>query len=244
MGRPFRFFSTNSAHAPPTILNRINAFMIRTPLFTGVAVATVKTGLADVLMQTSMGTPPFDDDYDWRRTALFVMFGFGYMGIANYMLYYKGFTKLFPYLTEMSRHPFSIKLRDNRFLKQLFAANLVDNFVINPIIYWPIFYSFKEICFAEAGDHRSISQMLSDVAASYKNTWINDNLSMAYFWIPANLLIYAVPIHLRLPMNHCISAAWSFILSCFWGAKVEEKGAIGVALSGDAVDASTLDANK
>ena len=45
MGRPFRFFSTNSAHAPPTILNRINAFMIRTPLFTGVAVATVKTGL-------------------------------------------------------------------------------------------------------------------------------------------------------------------------------------------------------
>ena len=31
------------------------------------------------------------------------MFGFGYMGIANYMFYYKGFTKLFPYLTEMSR---------------------------------------------------------------------------------------------------------------------------------------------
>lgn len=43
-------------------------------------------------------------------------------------------------------------MRDPRFLKQLFAANIVDNAIINPIIYWPVFYSFKEICFADDSD--------------------------------------------------------------------------------------------
>jgi len=231
---------TTTVPAAPTLFSKANAFMIRTPLFTGVAFATVKTGLADVLMQLTTGV---GDDYDWRRTGLFVVFGFGYMGLANYAFYYKGFTRLFPYLTEMSRQPFSIKLRDNRFLRQLFAANVVDNLVINPIIYWPIFYSFKEICFSDATDTRTITEMLTHVAGSYQNTWLNDNLSMAYFWVPANFLIYAVPIHLRLPLNHVISAAWSFILSYAWGAKVDEKEATGIALSGD-VGASARDVDK
>jgi len=227
-------FCSNAAAAPaPTAMNRINAFMIRTPLFTGVAVATIKTALADVLMQLTTGKSIFSEEYDWNRTGLFVLFGFGYMGIANYIFYYKGFTKLFPYLTEMTKQPFSIKMRDPRFLKQLFAANIVDNAIINPIIYWPVFYSFKEICFADDSDTRTVSEMISDVAERYKGTWMNDNMSMAYFWVPANLLIYAVPIHLRLPLNHAISAAWSFILSYAWGAKTTESEAVSIALSGD-----------
>ena len=63
-------------------------------------------------------------------------------------------------------------------------------------------------------------QMLGDVAVRYKSSFITDNFAMAFFWVPANFVIYAVPIHLRLPLNHVISAAWSFILSCCWGAKM------------------------
>ena len=36
-----------------------------------------------------------------------------------------------------------------------------------------------------------------------------------FFWVPANLLIFSVPIHLRLPVNHVVSLAWCCILS-FW----------------------------
>lgn len=66
----------------------------------------------------------------------------------------------------------------------------------------------------------SSGQMLGDVAVRYKSSFITDNFAMAFFWVPANFVIYAVPIHLRLPLNHVISAAWSFILSCCWGAKM------------------------
>ena len=56
-----RWLSGGTAPAPapaPSVIQKINAFMRRTPLFSGVAVATFKTGLADVLMQVPVTTNP------------------------------------------------------------------------------------------------------------------------------------------------------------------------------------------
>jgi len=206
----------------------LNTFMKRSPFAAGVLVATIKTGFADVATQLLTLDNPLTD-YDYRRTGLFVLFGFFYMGIANHLFYYEGFTRLFPYMTKMtSTASFQQKIRDPRFMKEITIMNLLDNFAINPIFYWPIFYNFKALCFttsksADDNKHRSNSEIISSVFTNYRSTFINDNFSMAFFWIPANYFIYSIPIHLRLPANHVISFTWSFILSYVWGGSGNNK---------------------
>ena len=47
---------------------------------------------------------------------------------------------------------------------------------------------------------------------------------MCGFWFPIDLIIYSVPIHLRLPLNHGASLAWTGIVSIFRGATEDENG--------------------
>ena len=56
----------------------------------------------------------------------------------------------------------------------------------------------------------------------YKVTFWEDNFGMSYFWIPANVIIFSVPLHLRLPMTHFFSFWWCMILS-FWRGAQEGK---------------------
>ena len=53
----------------------------------------------------------------------------------------------------------------------------------------------------------------SQALAGYSATAVDDNLGMAKFWLPVNLLVYSAPIYLRMPMNHVASLVWCCILS-------------------------------
>ena len=41
-------------------------------------------------------------------------------------------------------------------------------------------------------------------------------------WVPGDFIVYAVPIWMRLPLNHAISFVWTCYLSFLRGAKIED----------------------
>ena len=45
---------------------------------------------------------------------------------------------------------------------------------------------------------------------------------MCGFWLPMDVIIYSVPLHLRLHLNHIISFAWVALVSIFRGEEEEE----------------------
>ncbi len=46
----------------------------------------------------------------------------------------------------------------------------------------------------------------------YKTNFVTDNLAMWSLWIPFDLIICAVPIWMRFPLNHGVSLVWTMIL--------------------------------
>jgi len=51
----------------------------------------------------------------------------------------------------------------------------------------------------------------------YKKTFFVDNGGMLGFWFPADIVIYSVPMHLRLHLTHAVSFGWTVVLSIFRG---------------------------
>ena len=59
-----------------------------------------------------------------------------------------------------------------------------------------------------------------------KTIWVVIKLiwSDKFSKVSIDLIIYSVPIHLRLPLNHGASLAWTGIVSIFRGATEDENG--------------------
>eukprot|EP00947_MAST-08B_sp_MAST-8B-sp1_P001062 g1062.t1 len=176
------------------------------------------TSLADLLVQTKIEGKEWHE-IDWRRNFVFLTFGFGYLGLGMYAAYVKGFGRLFgPRMAEFCAKPVREKLKDAAGLRMLATQVFLDVAVLNPIFYWPCYYSFKALCFADASDPRSAATIVADtVFREYPKTMFEDNAGMGLFWIPANAVIYAVPLHYRLPLNHTVSLAWCCVLSIWRG---------------------------
>ena len=68
-----------------------------------------------------------------------------------------------------------------------------------------------------AGDpgQRSFSSICSAGLQKCRQNFWEDNLGMCAFWGPADIVIYSVPLWLRMPLNHAISFAWVSVVS-FW----------------------------
>ena len=71
-------------------------------------VATVKTSAADIVAQVVAERKSFDE-IDWKRNAIFVVFGFAYLGGFQYWLMVTQYRKWFPYV----QHPRLLLRRDN-----------------------------------------------------------------------------------------------------------------------------------
>jgi hypothetical protein len=196
--------------------NPVNAFMKENPMFCGVTVACTKAGGADLITQTTLEGNTWSE-VDWRRVGLFFAWGFAYQGVVTYYMYVKGFPLLFPGVAKFCNLPFREKLKDTAGLITLTKQVFLDIAVINPVLFWPVYYGFKEYFFRPERDTREFGQIISDTFEKYKATFWVDNLGMAGFWAPANYVIYALPLHLRLPVNHSVAFVWCGLLSFFRG---------------------------
>jgi len=196
----------------------ITTFPKRRPFATNCIVATVKTSIADLVVQKAEGKK----DIDWQRNGAFTAFGFLYLGIAQWFVYVTVFTRVCPNAIRFSNLSWAEKLKDRAGQIDLIKQTALDNFVHYTFIYYPVFYCIKEAMGEMAGTVKpEEKEKALPVRAmeKYKNNCVQDNMAMWALWIPMDLAIYAVPIWMRLPLNHGVSLVWTMILSSMRGSE-------------------------
>eukprot|EP00747_Dinoflagellata_sp_TGD_P165422 gnl/TRDRNA2_/TRDRNA2_186665_c0_seq1.p1 gnl/TRDRNA2_/TRDRNA2_186665_c0~~gnl/TRDRNA2_/TRDRNA2_186665_c0_seq1.p1 ORF type:complete len:290 (+),score=38.70 gnl/TRDRNA2_/TRDRNA2_186665_c0_seq1:81-872(+) len=194
------------------VWQQITTFPKRRPFATNMIVATTKTSLADILVQKAEGKK----DIDWSRNGVFVAFGFVYLGAVQWFIYVTVFKTLCPNAIRFANSSWAEKLKDRAGQIDLVKQVCLDNFIHYTFVYFPVFYMFKELIQArDAGS--DASSIPSNAMAKYMKNFWGDNFAIWGLWVPGDLVVYAVPIWMRLPLNHAISLAWTMILSWMRG---------------------------
>mmetsp|Transcript_5802 Transcript_5802/g.11629 ORF Transcript_5802/g.11629 Transcript_5802/m.11629 type:complete len:214 (+) Transcript_5802:72-713(+) len=199
------------------------------PFWSQTAVATSKSVVADAGTQRYLEKRDFDE-MDWRRTAVFGTFGFVYLGFFQYGVYVKGFEYLFnkEVLNRFCNAPLREKMKDKEGLRVLGKQIAFDFVVLQPFIYWPCYYTTKEMVKTTdltelANKEVPVKSKLEEAGAfstamaKYKKTFLIDNFGMLGFWLPADIIIYSIPMHLRLHLTHLVSFGWTVVVSLYRG---------------------------
>jgi len=187
-------------------------FPKRRPYATNIIVATVKTSLADLIIQKSVKKK---EEIDWKRNGVFMCFGCFYLGCVQWFVYVTIFTKLCPNAIRFANAPWKEKVKDRVGQIDLVKQTCLDNFAHYTFVYFPVFYTFKELIQADGG---GLSPSLFwNALSKYKANFWMDNLAIWGLWVPFDMIIYALPIWMRLPVNHAVSLAWTMILSWLRG---------------------------
>ena len=202
----------------------------KSPLMSNVIVATAKTVAADILVQNKIEGKSLKN-LDYQRIGIFGAFGFFYLGIVQYGIYVKGVQRVFDKraLDKFCNSSVRDKIKDKIGLKILAWTIAIDSVAIQPFIYWPSYYVTKEVgytvtnqsneCNIGYDDRDGSGSVVSNAMIKYSNNFWQDNLGMFAFWLPMDMIIYSVPLHLRLHLNHIISFGWVGLVSIFRGAK-------------------------
>lgn len=206
----------STAQPPPK--NALHRFAVGHPFTFQVIVATLKTSLSDVVVQIGEGKTM--GELDWNRNFVFVVFGTVYLGVGQWILYVEVFKRMFPSMLEFTQLTLREKLRHRAGLRALVAQTFTDVFVFTPVLYYPIFYTFK--CSIQTDGEAKVAaktwgQVLDEAKAKYRANITTDMTAFASLWVPGDLVIYALPLWMRLPANHALSFAWTCILSVMRG---------------------------
>ena len=153
-------------------------------------------------------------------------FGCVYLGVFQWWLYVTKFKQWFPNMAVFCNQSFKQKLANTAGMFDLGKQVAFDNFIHYTFIYFPVFYVFKEAIQGPGGlnglTDRAPTEIVSTAFSKYFGNFWDDNMAIWSLWIPMDAIIYAVPIWMRLPLNHGVSFLWTVILSFMRGDKVEE----------------------
>jgi hypothetical protein len=183
------------------------AFAQHFPFANNIAIATAKTGAADLLAQVVIAHTPLDA-IDWQRSLLFCAFGAIYLGGFQYFYQVKFFRRLFD-VDAFTAQPWEKKLRDRDGLLALAAQTALDLAVLS-CVYLPTFYVFKASVFSGSTDPL---EWASSGLAMYCANFAKDEFDLLRVWLPADLVCFSVPLYLRLPVRHLVSFVWTAYLS-------------------------------
>lgn len=208
------------------------AFLLRfakeRPFLFGLGYSFVKTVGCDLMVQKVVEKR---ESIDWRRTAAFGSFGLFYLGGVQYALYVPVFSRLFPNAASFAAKSVPDKLRDGRGIRDLFAQVFLDQFVHHPLLYFPVFYSIKEIVTSDAPD-------LYKAIGKYRENMTEDLQALWKVWVPSTFLNFAfMPMWARIPWVASTSLIWTCILSAMRGSSDIPTGEV----LGPHVDARTLE---
>jgi len=207
-------------------------FPIRRPWATNLLIATSKTFCADLIVQVSSRSATGARRFDWRRSLLFTTFGFLYVGMAQWFFYISLFSRLCPEAMTFASESLAVKLTDTVGQEDLAIQVIVDQFIISPFIYFPIFYILKEFlhrCLEPrqmgADDDPNKADKVKDnrplvmrAMSNYGGNFWVDNLLSLSIWLPADIFIFMVPMVMRMPLDHAVAFVWTMILSVMRGA--------------------------
>uniref|UniRef100_A0A061QQK7 Protein Mpv17 n=1 Tax=Tetraselmis sp. GSL018 TaxID=582737 RepID=A0A061QQK7_9CHLO len=212
---------TSTSIASKGLMASILAFPKAQPFAFNILVATVKTSIADIITQCAIEQKT---EIDWKRNGVFVVFGATYLGGFQYWLQVNMFRRWFPTMDRFANQSFSAKLRDTAGLVDTGKQVLFDVLVHLPFMYFPTFYAVKE---SVMGSSWSPADWVVDGCTKYYNNFRKDFTAMFSLWFPADCVIFAVPIWLRLPVRHVVSLGWTSYLSFLRGKKEPAPAAQG-----------------
>lgn len=198
----------------------LETFPERKPAAFSIMVATVKTWAADYIVQRlqqhRLRQAGCHAEIDWARSATFLVFGFIYVGIIEWLLYVSLLTDICPWAMQFANEPWSLKLQDTPGMIDLAKQVAFDNFLAQPFLYYPIFYIVKEFL-AETSVRNVLATSLSGLKRYGGNFW-TDNVVACVIWIPCDLVIFTCPMYMRMLTAHAVSFAWTMLMSLYRGA--------------------------
>jgi len=193
-------------------LSALAALGRRRPFTTSLATATAKTVAADVVTQRFLESRT---SLDVRRTGVFTVFGFWYLGGFQYWLYVRQFSRWFPAAAAFGEHAtLAARLKDTAGLRDLAGQVFVGNFVHIPLLFFPAFYLTQEV--VQSGGLRDASP--ANAMRRYAENCVDDLVSAWTIWIPGHAIFFSVPLWARLPTNHAMSFAFVCTLSLMRGS--------------------------
>ncbi|KAL3806540.1 hypothetical protein ACHAXA_006593 [Cyclostephanos tholiformis] len=216
----------NGADNPKSVASDASSksFAERNPFLFQLGVATTKTSAADIMVQVVVDRRNFDD-IDYKRNAIFVVFGFAYLGGFQYWLMVNQFSKWFPTRQRFAKLSLSEKLKDRAGM--IDAARMVafDVFVHLPLLYFPSYYACKEIV---TGETWNPIDWVRNGCEKYWNNKEEDLTAMIRLWGPVDCIQFSMPIHYSMPFRHIVSFFWTAYISFTRGAvaKAGEEGEV------------------
>ena len=170
--------------------------------------------VADVsaFVSVNVGEEGGGDNEEAARLAFvtFAAFGLFYLGGVQYFLYVPVFSRLFPNAAAYAAAPVAAKLKDVAGTRNMIMQVVLDQFVHHPLLYFPVFYSLKEVV-----NGGTVGGGLS----KYANNYAEDLPALWKLWLPATIINFSVmPMHLRIPWVASTSLIWTCIISSMRGS--------------------------
>jgi len=214
-GKPAAHACVETPAANPGVMAAILAFPKSQPFWFNILVATGKTSVADLMTQMAVEGKDLSE-VDWKRNAVFVVFGMVYLGGFQYWLQVNMFGKMFPTMHRFANQSFAAKLKDTAGMIDTVKQILFDVLIHLPLMYFPTFYAVKEFV---QGETWNPADWVVDGCTKYYNNCEKDLKMMFMVWFPSDIVLFSVPIWLRLPLRHVVSLAWTAYLSFLRGGK-------------------------
>jgi hypothetical protein len=178
------------------------------PFKFGCVFSCAKTSFSDWLVQTYIERR---ERIDWKRNLTFASFGFVYLGGVQYALYVPIFGRMFPNAASYAGKSLGSKLADAAGSRSMVAQVVIDQFIHHPFLYFPAFYSIKEV--VNGG-------LVADGLAKYQRNYKEDLVALWKLWVPSTILNFAfMPMHMRIPWVATTSLFWTCILSYMRGSE-------------------------
>lgn len=201
-------------------LHHLKRFAKTRPLSTQVFLSTGLAAIGDYHMQKTVEKR---DRLDLRRSAVFVGFGI-FNGLLSYYVYVTCMSRLFPAATAFAEKSWAAKVSDVAGLRDLTKQCAVDLFVYTPLVYFPIFYTFKAAFqgdeFPSEWNRETFTRAPAVAANMYLKNGFDDMKLNLSVWIPGDVVCFAVPLWLRMPACHMFNLAWICFLSGSRGGEV------------------------
>ena len=172
----------------------INGLMRMHPLKTSIIVTSAKAGLADLLVQTAFERRA---EVDKRRLSVFLLFGAGYQGCIQYWFVNGACELFFP----------------GRALRPLLQKILAINLLVDPLCFFPCFYTLNEALARYPQEalsldtvHAALSKYYANCLLDWRNSW--------GVWLPGHAVTFGLlPPHLRMPWISAASFGYVSLLS-------------------------------
>lgn len=200
------------------------AFSRANPFTISLCLGICNASLADLLTQITVERKTWKS-VDWSRTGCFALFGLTYLGGFQYWLQVHCFRAWFPGMERFANQSLQAKLSDFPGLKGTGKQIFFDCFVHLPFMYFPAFYVTRQLV---KGDSHSTEDRLAyisqgtfvlDGLGAYGQNFGTDCSRMLQVWLPADVVIFSVPLWLRFPARTLVSFGWTAYLSFHRGSE-------------------------